>query len=423
MGSQALQPAEAQEITVGGSLGDALIDRQVATAKAYPRDLVAVVNEALTMATLDKRTAETMFYTLERTDKNGNKVFIRGPSIRLAEIFSSAWGNLRVQAAVVREEHKFIVAEATAFDVQKNTAVSLEVQRRITTKYGKRFGDDMVGVTGAAAVSIAFRNALFRVIPRVYVDKAQRAAEDILLDGKMPLSEVIARGVKFFTDQGATEAEVFAVFDVTGVEAMTRQHALDMMGFANRIRDKDLRIEEFIAIGQVSDDEDDGKEVAELNAALGADGDVDGTIREVAKNDGGVEKDGGGDGDGEVASREPEVREPAEDVAEETAAEPVDEGGVEAPGAEAAGDDRPGAPGDDEVVALGLDNLLVAANTATSVEELELLTLHEDAPQEQWAIANAFLRRNVNRLEGRSLYDGFSAEEKNACKQALKRLK
>jgi hypothetical protein len=154
----------------------AAIDMQVATAKQYPRSITKAINEAIELATIDEATATSMLYALKR----GSKV-IGGASVRLAEVMLYSWGNVRADADIVAEDRSFVTAMGTCFDVEKNVAVRIRVKRRITDKNGQRYNDDMIAVTANAAISIALRNAVFKVIPRALVDRVYGAAKTVSL--------------------------------------------------------------------------------------------------------------------------------------------------------------------------------------------------------------------------------------------------
>jgi len=106
---------------------------------------------------MDVETAQSMGYALQRGGKP-----ITGPSVHLAKLVVSNWGNMRTEAKVVEVTDKEVVSRGIAWDLEANTASSFEVRRKITDKYGKRFNDDMITVTGNAANSIAYRNAVFQ---------------------------------------------------------------------------------------------------------------------------------------------------------------------------------------------------------------------------------------------------------------------
>lgn len=137
------------------------IDLQIATAKSYPRDVNKVLAHVRELAMQDESVAKECFYAVKRgTDE------VEGVSVRLAEILASVWGNLRCAARIIGNDGKTITAQGVCHDLESNTAISVEVMRRITTKEGRTFSDDMQVVTGNAACAIAFRNAVLKVIPK-----------------------------------------------------------------------------------------------------------------------------------------------------------------------------------------------------------------------------------------------------------------
>lgn len=351
----------------------ALIDQQIATAKRYPRKLKTVLENIETMVTIDERVAESMFYSLERRENGGGKVYIRGPSIRMAEAFGSAWGNLRIETRIVGEEGgRWVVAEAVAADLETNTAAKVQVRRRITTKNGRRYSDDMIGVTAAAAQSIAYRNAMFRVIPRVYVERAQRQAENIVLGGAKPLKRVLTEALEFFSGHGITEPQVLAAAGIESRDEVQRSTILDLVGFANRMRDGELTVREFIELGVEDQPQDQAKDV---NAALG------------------------------LAKEEPEAEAAPEEKPQEAGAEEATEAPAEQP------------------KTADLPRLLELYANATTMDQLEEYILPVTAPAEEWQMAAAFAKRCANKLGGQSAYNAMTDDEKTLCRKALGMLK
>lgn len=154
------------------------IDMQVSTAKQYPRNTRACLEEAITTVTMDVATASICGYAVPRGGKT-----ITGPSVHMAKIIMQAWGNFRGDTKVIGETEKHVISEAVAWDLEKNVAVKVTVKRSITTSYG-RMSEDMITVTGNAANSIALRNAIFSVIPRAITDKVYLEAQNkIIGDG------------------------------------------------------------------------------------------------------------------------------------------------------------------------------------------------------------------------------------------------
>ena len=137
---------EAQEIITAEAgtvalLNKSEIDMQVATAHKYPRSVKRFRDETLAMVTLNENVAQECIYSLPRDGKN-----IEGPSARFAEVVASAWGNSRAGARVVSDAGDFVTAQGVFHDLERNVAITYEVQRRIVDKRGNRFKPDMIGV-------------------------------------------------------------------------------------------------------------------------------------------------------------------------------------------------------------------------------------------------------------------------------------
>ena len=135
------------------------IDQQVATAKQYPRDIKSVAETMRSMATMDLEMAESCFYCLERKKKGGGVEHIRGPSIKLAEIALSCWGNVRAEVRIASSNSSHVTAEAACWDLQTNTAIKLTHKRQVFNFSGA------AELAAQAASAIALRNAIFKIIP------------------------------------------------------------------------------------------------------------------------------------------------------------------------------------------------------------------------------------------------------------------
>lgn len=215
------------------------IDIQVATAKRYPRSIRAFVQQAREMATLDEDTAEACFYAIPRDGKT-----VEGPSARFAEIMASAWGHMRVGTRIVGEDDRFITSAATAWDLQTNVAIGFEARRRITNKGGQKFKDDMVGVTSAAASSIAIRNAILKVIPSAFWRPIYEDCRRVAVGSAETLVNRRAKALEFLQRMGATNDRVFAVLGVKGVEDITLDQLLTLRGLASAIKEGSTTVDE-----------------------------------------------------------------------------------------------------------------------------------------------------------------------------------
>ena len=221
-------------------VGDmAEVDVQISTAKRFPRSLSKFRSTAMSMATLNEEVSAGCFYALNRQGKA-----IEGPSIRMAEIVASAWGNLRCGARVCGIEDREIVAEGVCWDLEANIVFRMETRRRITTRRGERFGDDMIVVTGNAACAIAVRNAILRVVPLVYVDELVEAAKRVVRGDEKTLAVRRVDALRAFTAMGANEARVLARLGRASVEEIGLDDLVTLRGLRTSIKEKHATLDE-----------------------------------------------------------------------------------------------------------------------------------------------------------------------------------
>lgn len=219
-----------------GGGGD--VDIQVATAKRYPRSIGQAKERAMELATFDRETAESCSYALKRAGK-----IIEGPSARLAEIMAASWGNLRVAAKTTGSDEGFIYAESVCWDLESNVAVSYETRRRITKSDGRMFSEDMIGVTGNAAVSIAFRNSVFRVLSRAFVNEIWRAARKVAAGEVKDLKQRRSEMLGYFEGQGVSESQILVLLGISDIDDVTLEMLSTLRGFATAIKDGIVSVE------------------------------------------------------------------------------------------------------------------------------------------------------------------------------------
>jgi hypothetical protein len=210
------------------------IDMQVATAHKYPRSIKKFRDESLQMVTLSESVAESCIYALPRDGK-----VIEGPSARFAEVIASAWGNCRAGARVVNDQGEFITAQGVFHDLERNVAITFEVQRRITDKQGRRYKPDMVGVTGNAASSIALRNAILKGIPKAFWDDMYQAARQTVMGDFKTLGNRRADALKAFLGYGISPEQIFSKLDVAGIEDIGLEHLVTLRGLLTAIKEGD----------------------------------------------------------------------------------------------------------------------------------------------------------------------------------------
>jgi hypothetical protein len=210
-------PIELMPVTAVEAITRGEVDMQVSTAKRYPRNLEKSKNAAIAMATVDQETAGECMYALPRAGKK-----IEGGSVRLAEIVFSTYGNIRAQARIIDDpaDKRHVTAMASAWDLESNAAASIEKKRRCTDKKGTRYGDDMIINTQNANASIAFRDAVFKVIPRA-----------------LTIGERRTKLVKYFAKMGIFEERLLANLGYKQTDQIDLEDIEKLLGTANLIRD------------------------------------------------------------------------------------------------------------------------------------------------------------------------------------------
>ena len=207
------------------------VDSQVATAKRYPRNIKRSIDNSIVMATMDSETAQSCGYALPLGGKP-----ITGPSVHLAKIVVSNWGNMRTEAKVVQITDKQIISRGTCWDLEANVASAFEVRRSIVDSKGKRYSDNMITATGNAANSIAYRNAVFSVVPKAVVDKVYKAAQRFITGDLSDEEKLIKRrtdAINHFNEEwGITEAEVIRLCGKQTVNQIRANEIALLLGMA-----------------------------------------------------------------------------------------------------------------------------------------------------------------------------------------------
>lgn len=239
---------EIKQADIIQAVNRAEIDIQVATAKQYPRDINNTLNKIATYATMDKETAEDCFYVLRRKGSNGQDSVIEGLSVRMAEIIAGCWGNIRVQTRIVGNDGKMITAQAICHDLETNFAVSKEVKRRITDRNGRTFSEDMQVVTGNAAASIAFRNAVLAVIPKAVTKKVINEVKQVALGQAIDLETARANCLQNFSKAGVTEDMLLQYLGINSVAEIDKEAIFELRATWNAIKEGTTTVQEsFIA--------------------------------------------------------------------------------------------------------------------------------------------------------------------------------
>lgn len=240
-------PVEQTEVQIVplDELERANVDVQVSTAKRYPRDMRRSVNNSIVMATMNEEVARSCGYALPRGGKP-----VTGPSVHLAKIIVSNWGNMRTEAKVVQITDKQVISRGTAWDLENNVASAFEVRRSIVDKYGKRYSDDMITVTGNAANAIAYRNAVFAVIPKSITDRIYHAAQQFITGDLSDNDVLLKKRTKIFADfkntYGIDENTVVKICGKNTDQQIGADEIALLVGLLQSLKDGDTTVDEVL---------------------------------------------------------------------------------------------------------------------------------------------------------------------------------
>jgi hypothetical protein len=279
------------------------IDQQIATARAYPRSIDRAVKNIVALATLDEETAEECCYALVRkskrrggNDDEENKP-IEGPSVRLAEIAAQQWGNCRIDARVVEinRKDKYVAAEGIFHDLETNVALKNTVRRRISTRSGSIFSDDMIIVTGNAACAIAKRNAILAGIPRGVYRPAYAKAREIIAGTAETLSVNRAKAIDAFKRFAVTPDQIFEALGVEGEGDIKPSHIATLRAMFSTLKNSESTVEEMFG-----KPESDHKVVA--NPLADEPTEESKPVAQASADHGGTEASAGGEGEAHPGS-------------------------------------------------------------------------------------------------------------------------
>jgi hypothetical protein len=224
------------------------IDRQIATAKKFPRSIELFHKSAMTLATQDEEIAESCVYTRPVGTKiiNGRKVteFASGMSVRLAEIAAACYGNIRVYAMLIEATPRFVRCRGMAFDVEGNFASSSEAIESTVTRTGQPYSERMRAVVAKACLAKARRDAIFQVIPRGLLKPIENRVREVLLGDSKTIAKRRKLALTWADEMQIDRARVFASLGIAGEADLGVKQLETLTGVRTAIRDGDTTVDE-----------------------------------------------------------------------------------------------------------------------------------------------------------------------------------
>jgi hypothetical protein len=230
------------------------IDIQISTAKAFPRSLTQFKQKVMSMATIDAEVAESCTYVVPRGGKQ-----ITGPSVRLAEMVAAAYTNLRTGARVVYQDDKKIVAQGIVHDMENNIYHTEEVERSLLqhewvddpNNPGKRkksgkmttVNEDMKILAGRAACAIAYRNAIYKVVPAALIQDLYEKIQEVAKGTAETLVARRKKRVQFFRDLGVKDEQICAALEVKAIDDIDLEKLHILQGMVTAFKNNEAGLE------------------------------------------------------------------------------------------------------------------------------------------------------------------------------------
>lgn len=216
------------------------IDTQIATAKRYPRSLTSFKRTALEMVSMDEETAESCIY---RRPVGGGKT-AEGMSVRMAEIVSACYGNIRSGAMIIEQTERQVKTRGFCHDVQNNVATSVEVVESTIKRDGSPYDERMRVVIAKAALSKAIRDAIFKVIPRALCKPIEEMARKVAIGDADSFNDRREKVMQWLTKIGVDGPRAFAALGIGGLDDLNADHLVTLTGYKTAIKDGEITVEE-----------------------------------------------------------------------------------------------------------------------------------------------------------------------------------
>ena len=234
-------------------LAMAELNQDVVTARSFPRSVATVMRNITELVMLDEQTAKECVYAVPRDGKT-----IRGPSIRLAEIIASQWGNCHCASRIVHIDRieKYVESEGIFHDLETGLKRTARTRKAIAKRDGSVYTLDMIMTAGNAAASIGMREAILKGVPKAVWRQAYEHAEKVIRGDVSTLVERRGEAMKALLGIGVTAERVFAAIGVAGMEEIGLDELADLFTMYQGVKNGDTNVDDvFPAIRSKGEDQ------------------------------------------------------------------------------------------------------------------------------------------------------------------------
>ena len=168
----------------------------------------------------------------------------------MAEIAVSCYGNLRAGArpiqTVTSGEHPHVIVQAVAHDLEKNVAIQIEKRRRIVGKKSKggAIDEDDINLAVNACSAIAFRDAVFKVVPVALIRPVYEQAKRVAIGDVKSLGQKRGAVIDRLKAMGVTEDRILARVEARKVDDIDLSKLEILIGLGTALKDNEVSFEE-----------------------------------------------------------------------------------------------------------------------------------------------------------------------------------
>lgn len=218
------------------------IDIAIATAHKFPRDIATSIRHCEAMALRNAKIAGRCNYALPRAGKK-----IVGPSVHFARIVLPCWRNTTAIARVIGADRENAHLQGVCHDLETNTRIGFEMDWPVQppkTETPERW-KDQINLAKRAGMAVAFRTAVFNVVPMVlFEDIVEKAKQVALGEGKSYADKRNNAIAILKEEMGITQPMIYKALEVGGLESITADHLIWLNAALQSIRDGVMTKEE-----------------------------------------------------------------------------------------------------------------------------------------------------------------------------------
>jgi hypothetical protein len=222
------------------------LNEQTEIAKKYPRNNKKVIKAILEAATLSESIAASCYYTKWiGKDKMGFNQYADGRSVRFAEIVCCHYGNIKAGSRVISMDSRFITCIGYCIDLETNVSIQVESKVKLHDEIGRKLTDSALSILIQGANSLAFRNAVFKVIPNTIITpELEEKIKDCAKGKTEDLKKRISETFNYFIGNGVEEKSIFEYLKVTAIKDIDKNKLFRLTSLKTSIDNGEMTIDE-----------------------------------------------------------------------------------------------------------------------------------------------------------------------------------